>query len=360
MTKYRKRVLSLLLTASMIFTMNSFAFGEEIKAGESAIEVEASDVVLTTDTEPTTETQPEEETAIVISADKILSENLATLSENFGTVTAEAEKGTAHTFVVFYDASIAYEGMGADWAGSKKVSKGKATPINVKVYYADNDKVKDPAAVSYNDVIVDDKGTVSANWKEATVKKVTIKDKKRATVKLDGSPLYAVKDSTYISGIQLADKDLKKEFNDAYKEVFKALKKNKTDKVSANGMIEGKTDSLDYVVAVFPAYIGNDEGAIKAIQDYFGKDASKYLNIVTADFSKTKYKENVPKKITTTFDGKKKVNLKPTTKPEKAKYMGYANKANAVDKTKYNGNHTYYVEADGNFCGNIYYTPAAK
>lgn len=331
MTVRDKRFLAIFLSVAMILGVNTFAFAEEITENtmidsfevyEDVYELNGGEVSLTSSANDlTTPTN-------AVSADKALSENLVAISENLVAEARTIVSGNDATYVVVYPQAIAFNG--------EKV--GKKNPVSVKVYSTTK-------TVSSDDIVAlsDNAIATKAGWTELTVKKVTFKAAKGATVKMDGSATVEIKKGTYIKSIKLDNKDANKAFNAATKDTFKTVKKS-TAKVSGNGLVDGK-DTVPFAIAVYPAYAGNDEIAINK-----AKEAG--LKTVTLDFSKTKYKNGVPKKISGTIDSKK-VTLKPTKKP--GKYKGYGEKKECTEDTNSLKAKTY-VEADGNFCGNIYYT----
>lgn len=338
-----KKMLSLLLATAMVFTMNTFAFAEEVADVDSFAEeisfadveeVPAADVYVDTTT-PSTPSSASEWNPTV-SADKVLSENAAAISENLAVMdTMEFKAGSTTVYAVFPRA-IAF--------GGKTKPGSKNFPISVKFYQPKaGASVSAADLVSWNESKHADEIT-SASFDEIPVKKAKFKAAKGATVGLDGKGLCTVNKATFLQSVTFeksVDKTLKKALSKAVKDNAKAVKKDKTSKVSANGIKDGDKDPYSgVVVAVYPAYAGNDDEAVKVA----GLAGLKVLTGV--DTSKV-----AKKKITGTGDGKK-VTLKLTKKPEKPKGFGAEQTTTADTNSK---KATKYVVADGNFAGNIYY-----
>ncbi len=275
-----------------------------------------------------------EEAPVGLSSDKALS----TASENIiyelnNLEVATFKTGSTNLYVV-YPQAIAFDG--------KNKPGSKAAPISdVKVF-----KAKDGATVSAADLdaYYDKDGNFkhSASFNEVAVKKVNIKAAKGATVAYEnGKGLYAAKNQTYIKSIVLEDKSLNKELNKLMKDNVKKIKNAKA--VSSNGFYgTGKDEYIDLMIAVYPAYVGNDDNAVAM---------AKKIGLETVAVEAVTNKKGDLKSFTGRVNGKK-VALK-ATKTE-GKYKGFnatAVKCDAKSNTK--GAEKYY-EADGNFCGNIY------
>lgn len=342
-----KKMLSLLLAASMVFTMNTVAFAEEVPADEEIVAVDSVEEIVEVDEADVVEIAEESKSASgnsanAISADKVLSENLARINDILNQGKQTTISGADATYAIIYPTALPYTGQKV---GSKKY------PLEslVKVFKTD----KKTVTASMNDALSDDNLAKAEGWEILDVKKVKVKAAKGATVDAEGNALFEVKKSTYIKSIQLKDSAANKAFNkDAeVKKYFKGeySPKKVTDKVSDNDL----TAKSNLVIAVEPAFAGNGEGTEAAIKaDKATRDANATtLTTVALDFTKTKYKNELPKSIKATItdanNNTKKLTLKPTKK--EGKYKGFVNK---VEK---NGDKTYVV-ADGNFFGNIYYT----
>ena len=341
MKKRLRRGLALMLSAALALSMNVTAFADEVQedafetAGAEA-EEEVKEARVTEDMLLAAD-EASSATPYTVSADKTLSENAEAISDNLAEqVVSKGVTGDKYTFFVVHPQAIAFD-------GKNKPGSKKAATIPVQVFYADKSKNLS-ANDLYKELSGDNKNGYSVSnesvFSKAETKKVKIKAAKGATVDLTGKALYPVAKSTFISGIKLVNKDLDKELKKVIKDPLKATKKNKTSTVSA-----GAAD--DYVISVYPAYIGNDKT---------GQEVAKEIGLtpVTPSFEKTKYKSNVPTKITTTAAGKK-VTLKPTKKT--GKYKGYKSSAEPCTADTNSLKATYYVEADGNFAGNIYFDP---
>lgn len=393
MRKNWKKRIALLLAASMVFTMNATVFAEEVvgdegeavvaeEAGEAAegevagedAELVGTDEVVGAEEElvgaedelvgaedelvgaedelvgaEVAEADAIGEIATVsedatVSGDATLSDNRA-LSWNLVDAVVDEIKGTTNTYFIVQPVAVAYKGQKV---GSKKHDISK----EIKVYY-----VPASSKISANDVLSNNAVTgvreisanlASAGVKEATIKKVKIKGSKGATVDMTGAGTVPVNKSTYIASIKLEDKTMNKELGKLIKDQVKTIKKNKTQKVSANGFVDGKYDAakgeitgtdVPLTIAVYPVYGGNDATAV---------ELAKQLGLNTL----TVTKEKLPKSIKGTVEGKK-VTLKLTKKTDKPK--GIAAGGPKTCKAEDNSlKVTSYYVLDGNFTGNYY------
>ncbi len=385
-----RKLFAVLLATSMVFTMNTVAFAEEnvsenavvestvettteesteastetaseesteaateeateetSSVSESAVAEESAEeaVAEATETAEVAETSEKEEVAVkaaakaeeqpILSADTVLATASENIIEELSTLEISTFKaGTTNLYVV-YPQAIAFDG--------KNKPGSKAAPISeIKVF-----KAKDGATVSASDLDVyfDKDGNVkySASFNEVSVKKVTVKAAKGATVALsNGAGLYEAKNQTYIKSIVLEDKSLNKEFSKSIKEAVKKIKSTKKT-CSSNGFYgTGKDDYLDLMIAVYPAYVGNDAKAV---------EMAKKIGLETISVEAVTNKKGDLKSFVGRVDGKK-VTLKATKK--EGKFKGYNASAKTCDaKTNTLGATKYYV-ADGNFSGNIY------
>ena len=274
-----------------------------------------------------------EEAPVGLSSDKALSTASENIIDELETLEVSTLKAGSTNLYVVYPQAIAFDG--------KNKPGSKAAPISdIKVF-----KAADGKTVSGADLISYDKdGNVqfSASFNEVAVKKVNIKAAKGATVAYeDGHGLYAAKNQTYIKSIVLEDKSLNKELNKLMKDNVKKIKNAKA--VSSNGFYgTGKDEYIDLMIAVYPAYVGNDDNAVAM---------AKKIGLETVAVEAVTNKKGDLKSFTGRVNGKK-VALK-ATKTE-GKYKGFnatAVKCDAKSNTK--GAEKYY-EADGNFCGRIY------
>ncbi len=345
MTNYRRRLLSILLAASMVFTMNAFAFAEEVTEDDyatladveeiPAAYLDEADAVLTSGTN-TSPTQTDD--VISISGDKVLSENLAAIEVNLNS----KEVTTVGDYLVVYPLAVAFGGK--DKPGSKKFTVDFKDAV--KVYKRTVTTVSASDLVSWNAAKGEDEIIKSESFNELTVKKVGIKAAKGATVDLTGKALFEAKKSTFIKSIKLDNKDDNKAFQTAMKEVFKKGSKS-VEKVSANGLADGKepTTAL-FTIAVYPCYVGNDDTARKEAND---------AGLLVGEVNDSKSKFDKAKVVITNADGKK-ANLKLTKDDSKGKYKGL-NKAGkqTCDANDNSLKATSYYIADGNYAGNIYF-----
>jgi len=333
----------------MVFTMNTSVFAVEVgdDAGEeftvesavdavevndeaaevdSVDEIGAEDVVVDADTTASTNSA----NAVAISADVALSDNAADIESNLNSITVN----TNGDYFITFPTAVAFGGK--DKPGSKNF---KLEDV-VHVFKAkEGATVSDGDLISWNEAKGEDEyNTTSFN--ELTVKKVSVKAAKGATVDIDGSPLYEAKKATYIKGIKLEKKDENSAFQKVMKDAFKKAKKS-TELVSANGLVDGKLPSTAlFSIAVYPCYVGNDADAIKVANDIG-------LEVGEVDFAKTKWDKS--KVAIVNADGKKK-----TLKLTKAgKYKGLAGKESCTADTN-SFKATEYFIADGDYAGNIY------
>lgn len=309
----------------MVFTLNSFAFAAETIENDAVISEEGA-IIEGTDAASAASAD------YVVSGDKLLSENAASISENLHEVVAE-QLGTSAYYIV-YPRAIAFDGKNKP--GSKKAPLGTD---DVLVF-----KAKD-SSVSAADLISDNK-VVTTSFNKLDIKKIKLKAAKGATVGLDGKALVPAKKGTYIKDIKLSDKNENKLFKKELKTIVKVLKKS-TDKVSANGIKEGDTSGKDVglVIGVYPAYGGNDTTAMAV---------AKEIGLKQAELKTAKEKNGALKSLKGTAAGKK-VTLKPTKKAGKFKGLADAGKLVAADDVqKAATGKTTYVVLDGNFAGNYY------
>jgi hypothetical protein len=332
-----KKMLSLLLAAAMVFTMNSFAFAAETIESEAVIAEEGAVVegaeVASAASSSSANWNP------TVSADKTLSANIATISENVQSQTAVK----VGEYYIVYPTAVA-------WDGQKVGSKKSSIKLDVHVYKADS-SVSLGNLISANEAGFDVLNTVSASkLKELKIKKLKIKAQKGATVTLEGKPVAAgLKKATYISSIKLEDKTENKGLKNALKASVKTIKKDKSSSytLSENEYVDSSNkhvEATNLLIAVYPAYGGNDKEAIEVAKT--GK-----LNVLSVT------KDKLPKKLKGTV-GSKKVTLKVTKKAGKPKGINGAAKTCTADTNSLKA--TSYYELDGNFAGNYYAGSASK
>lgn len=344
-----KEVVSLILAVSMVFAMNTLSFAEEVGEKEDPFLVDEEDYSSEVNdfmTDEEIKVDALNSTASTNGASQnyvLLSENAERVKEELSEIKTATISGSNVTYAVVYKKAVAYDGSKYAWskkAGSKK--KG----IDIKVY-----RLSGSASSNQIESLSDNTLLSSAGWKEETVKNITLKCSKGATVDITGKGIVPVNKATYISAIKLENKDNNKELNGLLKDTIKAMKKNKTDKVSSNGIIVGKSgtsksDRVDLMIAVYPAYAGNDTASATE---------AKSLGLATvtygSDAVKTKKGTAEIKSVKGTL-GSKKITLKPTKKEDSPKGIAKATGSAAADA----GTGKYLAETDGNFFGFIEYS----
>jgi hypothetical protein len=318
MFKREKKLIALLLSAALAFTMNTAVFADVVGVEEEVV-VDAADI-----TTPTTATTP-----IQISADKALSENYYSISDNLKEYNV-AQIDT--NLYAVYKTALAFDGK------NKPGKNFSASDIHFYVPKTTGSTVSRADLVSSDGVTL-----MTTSFNEISIKKVKVKAKKGATVGLDGKAIVGAKKGAYISSVKFTNKDDNKNYGKKIKDFVKSIKKMKTDKVSANGVKEGDTTGkiVPLVLAVYPAYAGNDDEAVKA---------AKAIGLGTVDSIDTS--KIAKKKITGTVGGKK-VTLKQSKDSTKPKGFGATENTCTADSNSKKA--TKYRIADGKYCGNIYY-----
>ena len=409
-----KKMLSLLLASAMVFTMNTAVFAEEVTvdAAEEFVEVDSVDSVEEIpgiEAEVAATISPDAISANDVSGNSVSAQSLKILFENGERVKEELKeyahediKGTDYSFTFRYTSTVGYDSRKLGWADSKK-NDGRFIPITVQLWYYNG--VSENGAISDNGLsgnglsanTVDTK----AGWTDITsaIKDVKFHQAKGATVDISGNGIVAAKDCAYITDIKLDKKAsilttldkkainaLQKELSNSLKETAKTIKKNKTDKISANGLPAGKTaetDKIKNLITVYPAIVndGSDDSNIKNIVDtwtdmglkefYIGvlkKDAWTVLpskKVITID----KKEKTEVKSIKGWFQwsvGDKEKTKKVTLKPDKVQ-TGKATKLNGLYTTKEKAKTVtavksadgkmYTVNASGNVFGVISFNP---
>ena len=401
-----KKMLSLLLASAMVFTMNTTVFAEEVPADVDSVDeifAEEAVEVLTSETNysesdnsasdnSASNNKVSPNAAASVRNAALISENLAQVEEDLKNNTFTPISGNSYTFTIRYSQALPYEGKKFELAGSKKVTEGKATGVDVQIIYTKGSKVStngisDNVAASDNKIVVED------GWTDITdaIKSVKIKSSKGATVQFDGTGIAVAKDCTYIQDIKLDKKKLENDFKlskedikaiekdlkTQMKESKKAISKDKTRKVSANGIASDGKDDTGFIIPVYPAFVNDGSDGNKAEAE---KVEAAGLSVLTIGDLTSKKVVKLDKKDTTgasvksiqgtwSVSGKtKKVTLKPD-KVQSGKATKYNGLFTEVEKAKVakgevvkgaDGKETgaYTVEASGNFFGFIEYTPA--
>ncbi len=406
-----KKMLSLLLASAMVFTMNTAVFAEEVTvdAAEEFVEVDSVDSV---------EEIPGIETEVAsvswdilsdndVSGNSVSEQNLKLLvdhgkqiKEDLKEYAHEDIKGTDYSFTFRYTKAVGYDSRKLGLAGTKK-DDGRIIPVKVQLFYCKGASAN--GAISDNSLsgnaVSEDKVDLNAGWTDISdaIKDVKFHQAKGATVDISGNGIVAAKDCAYITDIKLDKKKLtgdkkainalQKELSNSLKETAKTIKKDKTSKISANGLPEGKTAETDKVknlIAVYPGFA------------YDGSEANLDIaNAWTNDIGLTFFQIGVPKKDDTLgLDSKKVIALdkkdpkevksikgffswsvgdktkmkKVTLKPDKVQ-PGKATKINGLYTTKEKAktvtavkakdDKMYTVNASGNVFGVISFDPEA-
>lgn len=386
MKNRKQRLMAFLLIAAMVFTANVSAFGEE----NSEIR-DDSDIVSVYDEE-----SPEPDGSAAICADKeekeyypsantaeelnnkLISENLAYLTHMLYRNAYITLKGQNHTFLIEYIPSSIYRGMGG---GSKLYD-------NLTIHYMENSAVSD-------DNIIDGISInkyVPEHWRfnensRFTICKCLVKESKGATVDITGAGIVPVKNTTYIKKIKFKNKyekkKLQKELDALIKPLVLKIKKEKTLKVSSNGIADDGKTEFPLVTAIYPAYGGDAcfysryeknpstghyvkksilanlgfpslrlDRLVFALSDSNGMKIKKMQGYCYEPYKTSSLLESFYK--FQRCEGSKKDVLKPT-KDKNKKRLGLAS-ANG-EKI---GKDTYLFETDGNFFGYKEYTFAIE
>ncbi len=401
-----KKMLSLLLASAMVFSMNTITFAEEVPADFDSVDAffaeEAVDVAdfgteefVITETESDNSASRNEVSPNAAAAAKntaLISDNIVRVEEELKNNALTGISGNSYTFTIRYSQALPYEGRKFEWAGSKKVTDGKATGVNVQLIYT-KDKSASTNGISDNVAASDNTIVVESGWTDITdaIKSVKIKSSKGATVQFDGTGIAVAKDCTYIQGITLDKKKLEKDFGlskedvkaidkdlkSLMKESKKAISKDKTRKVSANGIASDGKDDTGFIIPVYPAFVNDGTDGNKAEA---AKVEAAGLSVLTIGDLTSKKVVKLDKKDTTgatvksiqgtwSVSGKtKKVTLKADKVNSKKGTIKYNGLSNTEDKVKVvkgeavkgaDGKETgaYTVEASGNFFGFIEYNP---
>jgi len=409
-----KKMLSLLLASAMVFTMNTAVFAEEVTvdAAEEFVEVDSVDSVEEIpgiEAEVTSVVSLDGISANDVSGNSVSAQSLKILFENGERVKKELQeyahediKGTNYSFTFRYTSTVGYDSRKLGWAESRQAQDGKLVPVKVQLFYCKGASAN--GAISDNSLsgnaVSSDKIDLKGGWTDITdaIKDVKFHQAKGATVDISGNGIVAAKDCAYITDIKLDKKSsklegldkkainaLQKELSNSLKATAKAIKKDKTSKISANGLPAGKTaetDKIKNLITVYPAIVndGSDDSknAVDTWTDmgltefYIGvlkKDAwtvlpsKKVITIDKKDKTEVKsikgwYQWSVGSKEKT-----KKVTLKPdkiTTKSTKFNGLYTTKeKAKSVTAVKSADGKMYTVNASGNVFGVISFDPDA-
>lgn len=412
-----KKMLALLLSAAMVFTMNTFVMAEEVPAEVEIKSFEKEEGTEVSDHFNVFSDDSQSGNAVSLNFTpdvvKEISENLLSMSANLAGKTGLSFNGKNYTYFIVHTRAVGYEGFKLDYNCSNKYDPDKYTGVYVSVFFA---PVGTVSAADYDYIMREDTDQYDlynifneTKFNCALLKSVKIKQGKGATVKINGEGIVPARKSAYISSIVIdaremeevvgkeAVKEMNKEIKDHLKGEILKLKKGKDFKVSANGLKEGsdkEEDSFKLTIAVYPAYIGtyvydtSIDAAFSAVfggedHSFYDMDFETVVSSITGSVSLgslsniksvrignksdsgmckkfVKIKNGRIKSIKTGFthdDKFKSETLKPTKNAEK-KHTGLASTGEAYTYFNPKTNLSFEVnkvEADGNFFGTIFY-----
>ncbi|MCR5023875.1 MAG: hypothetical protein K6A90_06030 [Lachnospiraceae bacterium] len=423
-----KKMLSLLLASAMVFTMNTAVFAEEVTvdAAEEFVEVDSVDSVEEIpgiETEVTSLSQDDLDALSEndVSGNSVSAQNLMLyvkygdqVKEDLAAYEAQtiaAAKDATYSFTLRYDKAVGYDGRKLGFAGNN--DKNKFNPVAFNLFYYKG--TSSNAAISGNSVSKDEisANEIASGWVDISsyIKDVKFHQAKGATVDISGNGLVAAKDCAYITDIKLdtkaltdakidgldkkAIKTLQKELSSSLKETATTIKKDKTSKISANGIPADKDakddNKINNVIAVYPAFVWDGNSTNDDAWSAWNKAGIKTFNIGTWNFKKDTGLGIDSKKVTS-VDKKDKTKVKSikgyfswpeykkdgsdagykqkkvTLKPDKLQ-SGKATKLNGLYTTeqkaktvtavKAKDDKMYTVNASGNVFGVISFDPDA-
>lgn len=390
----RKKMLSLLLSVAMIFSMSTISFAEEVEAEGGAdtgffetesVELDAADEaaefeVLSGDGLSDNTVTPN----VIPELIKDISANILSMSENLTATDCNILSGNDNTYLIVHDRAVGYDCRKFCWIlDEKKVDSDKYNTVKIDVY-----KVPKSHVISADEIeqLTSENSITPDGFQWLSIKKVAIKGK-GATVDITGAGIVPLNKSCYISSIKL-DTDYKtenKELGALIKAEVKKIKKGKDVKVSANGFKNGsdkQEDHYNLTIGVYPAYIGNMYNGYNYFNNWyevkksiFGTDSGIGVEKIYDAWPLTKKSNGVYKQTVKAKDGKItsintgyeiyndsetakviKAKLKVTKKPEKP--LGLVNsgeKYTFVDPKSGQSTEMYKVETNGNFFGTFLY-----
>lgn len=311
-----KKMLSLLLASAMVFTMNTAVFAEEVTvdAAEEFVEVDSVDSVeeipgieaevasvswdILSGNDVSGNSVSEQNLKYLVDHGKQIKEDLADYEAQTIAAGKDAKgKETTYSFTFRYNKSVGYDGRKLGFDGNNGMNKFNPVKFNLYFYKGTSSN----AAISGNSVSKDEisKNEIASGWTDIStyIKDVKFHQAKGATVDISGNGLVAAKDCAYITDIKLDKKALKdakidgldnkaintlqKELSNSLKETAKAIKKDRTSKISANGIPAGKgeNDKIENVIAVYPAFVYDGNTANSDAADAWYKVGLGIFNI---------------------------------------------------------------------------------
>lgn len=316
-----KKMLSLLLASAMVFTMNTAVFAEEVNvdAAEEFVEVDSVDSVeeipgieaevasvswdILSGNDVSGNSVSEQNLKYLVDHGKQIKKELAAYEAQTIAAGKDAKgKETTYSFTLRYKKAVGYDGRKLGFAGNN--DKNKLNPVTFNLFYYKG--TSSNAAISGNSVSKDEisKNEIASGWTDISgyIKDVKFHQAKGgATVDISGNGLVAAKDCAYITDIKLDKKaltdakidgldkkainTLQKELSNSLKETAKAIKKDKTSKISANGVPAGKDvkddNIIHNVIAVYPAFVYDGNKSNDDAADAWYKIGLGILNIGT-------------------------------------------------------------------------------
>jgi len=154
--------------------------------------------------------------------------------------------------------ALRYDGRNHSAVGNGS-GKSKNSDIEIKLYYCEKEGKYAFNAPSENTI-----ASANGDWKEAKVKKITIKNSNKATFDYTGNRnegIKGYKGAAYISKIVLSDKELNRTLGKGLNQILKGYSKRfRSDKTSryTDGDLEktGADEEKQFIIPVYPLFIG--------------------------------------------------------------------------------------------------------
>ena len=154
--------------------------------------------------------------------------------------------------------ALRYDGRNHSAVGNGS-GKSKNSDIEIKLYYCEKEGKYAFNAPSENTI-----ASANGDWKEAKVKKITIKNSNKATFDYTGNRnegIKGYKGAAYITKIVLSDKELNRTLGKGLNQILKGYSKRfRSDKTSryTDGDLEktGADEEKQFIIPVYPLFIG--------------------------------------------------------------------------------------------------------
>ena len=154
--------------------------------------------------------------------------------------------------------ALRYDGRNHSAVGNGS-GKSKNSDIEIKLYYCEKEGKYAFNAPSENTI-----ASANGDWKEAKVKKITIKNSNKATFDYTGNRNEGIKGyrgAAYITKIVLSDKELNRTLGKGLNQILKGYSKRfRSDKTSryTDGDLEktGADEEKQFIIPVYPLFIG--------------------------------------------------------------------------------------------------------